>query len=121
MSDQKESSLGSFIAGAIIGAALTYLFGTKSGQKLKDELLKESTKLLEKIGEGFEESQKQLENAGEKIKEEAKEVKEKLAEGVQEVEQTAEKVAQEVPQHIEEIQKKGRRFFFRRSQTRQES
>ena len=111
---RQGNNLATFIAGVVIGAALTYLFGTKSGQKLRDELLKEGNRLLEKMGEGLEDSRKQLEGAGEKIQEEAQEVKEKLAEGVHQTEETVKQVAQEVPQHIEEIQKKGRRFFFRR-------
>ncbi len=92
MSDKNNSS---FLLGAIIGAALTYLFTTENGKKMKEELLLEAKKVLEAIGENAQE-------AGEKIEEEKVKMEEIIAE--------------EMPKHIEEIQKKGRRFFFKRSQ-----
>lgn len=109
MSDQKNSSLSSFLAGVVIGAALTYLFGTKSGRKLKDELLKEGTRVIEKMGEGLDE-------AKEKVEESQEEIKKKLTDK----EEVAGAVV-EVPKHITELQKKGRRLFFRRSHPNPES
>ena len=101
MSEQNNSHSGghsssNFLAGIIIGAALTYLFATKSGRKLKDELLKEGAKALQNLAE-------QLEEKEEEAKAELDSAKEQ-----------AEEVVHEVPQHIEKIQKKGRRFFFRK-------
>lgn len=92
MSDQNNNrSISSLILGIAIGAALTYLLTTKKGQKIKERLLTEGRKLLEELGE---ESQ---------IKEKIEEEKE------------------EIPDHITQIQKKGRRFFFRRSHANPES
>lgn len=113
MSDQKNNlpaerltnnNLATFVAGVVIGAALTYLFGTKSGQKVKDQLLKDGTKLLETMTEEIEEKVQELESQEPKIKEPVE----------SQEEETVKEAAPEVPPHIEEIQKKGRRFFFRK-------
>lgn len=93
-SSRSNSSLGSLITGIVIGAAVTYLFGTKNGKKVRHQLIQEGQKLLDKMGEGLEE-----------VKEKTEE-----SEAVQKIEEKVE----EVPQHIAEIQKKGRRFFFHR-------
>jgi len=105
-SQATKAGFSTFIAGAVIGAALTYLFGTKSGQKVKDELVKEGQKLIDKMSEGLEEVRDKIEESdiGEKISTGAKSVKEEIKE-----------TAEEIPEHIAQIQKKGRRFFFRRS------
>lgn len=87
MSDQEnKNSFSSLILGIIIGATITYLFTNKRGQKIKDRLLAEGRKLLEELGQEAQ------------IEEEVEEAKE------------------EIPEHITQIQKKGRRFFFHRSQ-----
>lgn len=117
MSENKDSNnLPTFISGIIIGAALTYIFGTKSGQKLKDQLLKEGEKLLEEMGN-------ELENVREKIDEvEPAKKLEQAEQKVEEVKEEIQKEIKEVPQQIEEIQKKGRRFFFhKRPQSTTES
>lgn len=107
MSDsEKNNNFSSLVVGVIIGAAITYLFTNKKGQKIKDHLLKEGEKLLE----GISDIASDLEEN----------VTKKLEEGKEEVEEKVEE-APEVPQHIEQIQKKGRRFFFRRSPTNPES
>ncbi len=90
MSDQNDNRSSSLLLGILIGAALTYLFATKSGRKTKDELLKEGEKLLESLG---------------KLEEEVKE----------EIEENMD----EIPKHVAEIQKKGRRFFFHRKHIRE--
>ena len=115
MNDQKQgNNLATFIAGVVIGAALTYLFGTKNGQKIKEQFLKDGTKLLEKMGENVQEGIKRLEEAEEGVQEESQQVRDKIEEGIQEVKSKVEDVAIEIPAHVAEIQKKGRRFFFRR-------
>ena len=43
-------NISTFITGAVVGAVVTYLFTTESGRKIKDELLKEGSKLLESVG-----------------------------------------------------------------------
>lgn len=97
MSDQdNRNNFSSLVLGVIIGATITYLFTNKKGQKIKDHLLTEGKKLLEDIADIATEA---TEDVTKKLEEEK----------------------EEVPKHIEQIQKKGRRFFFRRSQTRQES
>ncbi|MDP2632436.1 MAG: YtxH domain-containing protein [Candidatus Curtissbacteria bacterium] len=107
MSDEKNSNLSTLILGVAIGAALTYLFTTKRGQKIKDRLLTEGQGLLEDIGE-------KISNLEEEILEEKDEIEEKLEEGTKAVAEKVVEAADEIPQHIEQIQKKGRRFFFRR-------
>src|SRR3989344_5874462 len=105
--ERNNNSISNLIVGIVIGAAVVYLFTNKEGQKLKDKLLNEGEKLLSSLREGLEE-----------VEEETKEVREgigqKLASGVEEVKEKIEKETAEIPEHIEQIQKKGRRFFFRR-------
>lgn len=105
MSETKDNNLGNLIAGIIIGAAVTYLFTTKNGRKIKDRLLIEGEKLLEDLSEIAAESE-----IGEELENKKEEVLEKVEETVS-----------EVPEHIEQIQKKGRRFFFRRGHASHES
>ena len=108
MSDQdNKNNFSSLVLGVIIGATITYLFTNKKGQKIKDHLLKEGKRLLEDVADIASEME---DNVAKKLEEEKKEIEEKV-----------EEVTEEVPKHIEQIQKKGRRFFFRRSQTRLES
>lgn len=95
-SSSSSHSTATFIVGIIIGAAVTYLFTTEEGKKLKDKLIKEASRLFSQLGEGVQEIE-------EKVKEEAAQAQEKIDQEVQ-----------ELPKHIGEIQKKGRRFFFRR-------
>ena len=95
MDKEKNNNLTTFIVGAIIGAALVYLFGTKSGQKVKQELVREGQRLLDKLGKGLEEAKEKLEES----------------EAVEKIEETVD----QIPEHIKEVQRKGRRFFFRRS------
>jgi len=118
MNGQKsDNNLATFIAGVIIGAALTYLFGTKSGQKIKDQLLKDGAMLLEKMGENVEEGVKKLEEAEHSVEEESQEAKDMIGESIREVQSKVEETVTEIPAQVAEIQKKGRRFFFRRSRT----
>src|SRR3990170_3570528 len=65
----QDNNLATFIAGVVIGAALTYLFATKNGQKIKEQFLKDGTRLLEKMGEGVEEGVKKLEEAEQSVEE----------------------------------------------------
>ncbi len=112
------NNISSLVAGVVLGAALTYLFGTKSGRKLKDELVKEGQRLLEEMGSELEDVKDQIEE-GEvgKTLEAAKEKIEdaNLGQKVEEAKEQLQEVVEDVPKHIEEIQKKGRRFFFKRS------
>ena len=99
MDKEKNNNLTTFIVGAIIGAALVYLFGTKSGQKVKQELVREGQRLLDKLGKGLEEAKEKLEES----------------ETVDKQDMKAQEAVDHIPEHIKEVQKKGRRFFFRRS------
>src|SRR3989344_4834858 len=88
---QGDNNLATFIAGVVIGAAL-----------------------LEKMGENVEEGVKKLEEVGQKVEEETQEVRDKIGEGAREVQSKIEETTAEIPAQVAEIQKKGRRFFFRR-------
>ncbi|GEM_PF-3274900 len=110
--DQNHShggnNLPTFISGIVLGAALSYLFGTKDGKKLKNQLLKEGQKLLEEMG-------KDLEEVKDKIQEEDPLAKlEAVKDKIEEVKEELQGKVEDVPKHIEELQKKGRRFFFHR-------
>src|SRR3989344_1379697 len=59
-----ESARHSFMP---IGAAFTYLLTTKNGQKLKETLLKETSKALEKVDEDIEEAKAEFDSAKVKI------------------------------------------------------
>lgn len=108
MSDQeKNNNLSVLILGVIIGAAVTYLFTNEKGQKIKDRLVKEGSKLIDKLRED-------LEQAEEEIQKEKELVSDKVESGVETVKETVQEVAETVPGHIDQIQKKGRRFFFRK-------
>ncbi|MDO8487256.1 MAG: YtxH domain-containing protein [Candidatus Curtissbacteria bacterium] len=125
--NHNSNNISSLVAGVVLGAALTYLFGTKSGQKLKDELVKEGQKLLEEMGKELEETKDKIAEGPERSRREESEVGKKLesvkekAEGTKlvqnaiEAKEQLQEVIEDVPKHIEEIQKKGRRFFFKRS------
>lgn len=118
MSDQNKSNLpagrqgnlSTLILGVAIGAALTYLFTTKKGQKIKDKLLTEGQSLLEEIGE-------KVSAIEEEILDKEEETHEKLVEGAKEIEEKIEEAVEEIPEHIEQLQKRGRKFFFRRHQS----
>ena len=102
------NNLSTFVSGVIIGAALSYLFGTEDGEKLKEQLLKEGQNLLEEMGKDLEEAADKIEEAEpaeklEEVKDKAEDIKEDLQEAVE-----------DVPEHIAQLQKKGRRFFFKR-------
>lgn len=103
----KHPHLSTFLAGFILADTISHLFGTEGAQRLKEEIVKEGGHLLENIGQDMKEVKEKIEE----VKEEAKE---KVAENVRDVKETLEKTVPEVPKHIEQIQKKGRRFFFRK-------
>lgn len=116
----EKNNPSSILIGIAIGAALSYLFTTENGKKIKKELITEGGKLLDKIGDTLEEAEKQSKTV-KKITEKAEEVKEIVEEakeaviaevsGAQDVVQEA---IREVPAQVEQIQKKGRHFFFKK-------
>lgn len=119
MSDSKDqgNNLSALLAGVVIGAAAVYLFGTEKGRKIKEELFVEGQKLLEKIGDQVDTVQDQIELHKD-------EIKGKIAEGVEKVEAGAEDLVEEIteiPEHIAQVQKKGRRFFFKKGSPPAES
>lgn len=122
MNDQKNNSFNAFVTGAVLGALATFLFATKSGRKIKDELLEEGIRIFEAITE-------EIEEAPEQIKEDKKEIKKELAQKAQEITEVKEaivdstgEILREVPEQIENIQKKGRHFFFsKKSHSKNES
>lgn len=103
--ENKNNNLPILVAGIIIGAAATYLLTTENGKKIKDKLMAEGAKLLDKMQEGFEEVQKE-------VAKEEKKIEEKVAPVIESAREQVEDVVAEVPQQIAQIQKKSRRFFF---------
>lgn len=127
-----NSNISTFITGAVVGAVVTYLFTTESGRKIKDELIKEGSKLLESVGDELEKVKDRAEDEGEKLLEEVKEKKKEIDTEVQTAAKQVKKQAQEkvsevvenveeIPQQVAEIQKKGRRFFFSKKPSSHES
>lgn len=133
--EEKTSTTGftNFLTGAIVGAALTYLFTTESGRKIKDELLKEGTKLLENFGDEVEKAQVKLAPAEKKIaakvEQKAEAVQKQVGEAVQTtkdgivetVSSISDKIEEKIPEQVEQIQKKGRHFFFSKKSSSHES
>ena len=115
MSDtDKNNSLTALIAGVVIGAAVTYLFTTKEGKKLKEKLIDEGSRLLDKVKEGLEEAEDEVEEKG-------KAVAKALENSAQSAKETVEEAVSEIPKHIAQVQKRGRRFFFSKKQSAGES
>ncbi|OGD96033.1 hypothetical protein A3F02_01330 [Candidatus Curtissbacteria bacterium RIFCSPHIGHO2_12_FULL_38_9b] len=115
MSDQpKNNSFSTLIIGIVLGAAVTYLLTNKNGQKVKDRLIKEGEALLAQLGEGLEEAE-------EKIEANAEEIEEGIAHGLEKTKDKLSDAADQLPKHITDIQKKGRRFFFRKGHNARES
>lgn len=153
MSDHShnDNNMASFVTGVIIGAALTYFFATKNGQKLKEALLKEAGNALEGVDEEIKEAKAEFDSAKQKIEKKVEKGKEEVEKkvdlaqkvieekvenvkvafgeprpkGREEVGQIVREVPKEVSQQVQtkvgEVQKKGRHFFFRRRQKQQES
>ncbi|MBI2326805.1 YtxH domain-containing protein [Candidatus Curtissbacteria bacterium] len=120
--NENKSSLSQLLIGIAIGAAITYLFTTKKGQKIKEDLIEEGTKFLEKLGKELEEPEEKLIEGKEKVqqtlenaKEIASEKLEEAKEAVQEVKDQVVEIAQQLPQLRPVPKKSIRHFFFRRS------
>jgi gas vesicle protein len=112
MSDQKNNNLNAFVTGAVLGAIATFLFATKSGRKIKDELIEEGIRIFEAVTEEIEEAPEQIKEGEKEIKKELAQKAQQIAEVKEAVVDTAGEVLREVPEQIENIQKKGRHFFF---------
>lgn len=122
-SSNQTSGFSTFITGAVVGAVITYLFTTESGRKIKDELLKEGSKLLENVGDEVERAQQIVSKEEDKLLEEVDKKKKEIEaevhtaakqvkKEVQEITSSAVDAVESVPEQVEAIQKKGRRFFF---------
>ena len=109
MENEKGNNLAPFIAGVIVGAALTYLFANKEGRKLKEKLLSEGAKILGSLGEVTQTAKGEIEHVAEQKK---KELSQEISHDLEEAKEKVETIIREVPQQVEKIQKKGRRFFF---------
>lgn len=120
-----SSGFSTFLTGAVVGAVLTYLFTTESGRKIKDELLKEGTKLLENVGDEVEKAQKKVTEESDKfieeVKEKKKEIETEVHTAAKQVKKDLVEEIQEIPQQVEAIQKKGRHFFFSKKHPPRES
>src|SRR3989344_8369953 len=91
--DKAPAGGSNFLLGAIIGAALTYLFATKSGQKIKNELIKDLSDVLESIGQDLEEKVPET-------KAELDSVKEKIATCLEGALARKEEVTEEIKEEI---------------------
>jgi len=111
MENEKGNNLAPFIAGVILGAALTYLFANKEGRKLKEKLLSEGAKILGTLGEA---TQTAREEVGQIAEEKKEEITQEIGHDLEEAKEKVETVIRQVPEQIEKVQKKGRRFFFSR-------
>ena len=109
MENEKGNNLAPFIAGVILGAAITYLFANKEGRKLKEKLLSEGAKILGTLGEA---TQTAREEVGQIAEEKKEEIAQEISHDLEEIKEKAETIIREVPEQVEKIQKKGRRFFF---------
>ncbi|MBI3342290.1 YtxH domain-containing protein [Candidatus Curtissbacteria bacterium] len=110
MNDNQNTNLSALLAGLVIGAAAVYLLNTENGKKLKDQLLEDGQKWLEKIAQDIDGAQNKIEDKKEIVEE-------KIAEASEKIEEAAENYVEtltSVPEHIAAVQKKGRKFFFRR-------
>lgn len=108
MSDHShDSGSSSLLLGVLIGAVLTYLYATKSGQKIKKELLTDAARILENFGD-------ELEKKEPMVKEKIEEKKEEVEKNVKEISEDIKDEIREVPEQVKKIQNKGRRFFFSR-------
>lgn len=115
MSDNdKNNSLTALVAGIVIGAAVTYLFTTKEGRKLKEKLIEEGSNLLDKVKEGLEE-------VGDEVEEKGKAAVKEIENSAESAKEAVEEVVAEVPEHVKQLQKKGRKFFFSKKQSPSES
>jgi len=104
----QSNNFGGMILGVAIGATLTYLLTNKDGQKIKDMLLKEGARILDEVAKSAQEFEDKFESKAEdELAERLEEVKDKVAE--------VEQMVEDIPPHIEQIQKKGRRFFMHKS------
>lgn len=115
MSEEKNnpgSNFSTFISGVIFGAVLTYLFTTESGKKIKTELLKEGSKILDNIKPEIEKVKAELEDKTKEVRKQMSEKAEDLKEDVATAVDQAEDILREAPAQVAKIQKKGRRFFF---------
>lgn len=112
MNDEKNNSFGTFITGAIFGAVVTFLFATKTGRKIKGELLEEGARLIDTLSEEIEEAPEQIKEGKKEIKKELEHGKDQIIDAGQTAVDSAGEILREVPEQIEAIQKKGRHFFF---------
>jgi len=116
-----DNNSSTFLLGIAIGAALTYLFVSKSGQKIKTELLKDVVKALEGLGEELEEveekAEKQILEKKEEVEEKVTDLKQEAQDRFSDATHKVKEDIREVPEHIEKIQKKGRHFFFKKPDT----
>lgn len=110
--DSNNNNFSTFVTGIVFGAVLTYLFTTESGKKIKTELLKEGSKLLESIGDEVENVKAQVEEKKQEVQKKVAEKAEGVKENISQVVDKVEEVLREAPPQVEKLQKQGRHFFF---------
>ncbi|KKR78080.1 MAG: hypothetical protein UU23_C0004G0062 [Candidatus Curtissbacteria bacterium GW2011_GWA1_40_9] len=109
-----NNSFSLFLSGIVVGAILTYLFTTESGRKIKDELLKESSKLLDNLGDEIGKAKEKIEEKSEAFQRQIPKATQAVKEQIEDIKDEVVESAEKIPTQVEEIQKKGRRFFFKK-------
>jgi len=102
--DRGGGFLSGLVWGTIIGAVLVFLFGTKEGRKVKDQLAKKGKELVEDLPQII----KDLEKQGKEFAQKTEEVKKKLEKKAKELSSEAKEKIESSLTHIEETQEKGR-------------
>ena len=106
MNDQNRGNgfFSGVILGGLLGAALVFLYGTKEGKKIKEELVKKGKEVIDDLPEIVSDLEKQ----GEEFAQKTEEVKKKLEEKAKEFSSEAKKKIGSSLSHIEEAQQRGR-------------
>lgn len=106
MNDQNRGNgfFSGILLGGLLGAALVFLYGTKEGKKIKDELIKKGREVIDDLPDVV----RDLEKQGEEFAQKAEEVKDKLEEKAREFSSEAKEKIDSSLSHIEEAQKRGR-------------
>jgi gas vesicle protein len=102
--DRGNGFISGLFFGGLVGAALVFLFGTKEGRKIKDQLTEKGKELINDLPQVVEDLEKQ----GQEFAQKAEEVKKALEEKAKEFTPLAkEKIATSLSS-IEEAQRRGR-------------
>ncbi len=81
MSDDRGSGLlTGLVIGAVLGAGVTFLFGTKNGKEIRDRIRDEYLEVFDRLDEVFENVQENLQEKYDDVVDEVQKVKKEVAE-----------------------------------------